>query len=453
MKQEKPARGEATLPVKAEREPVLAVAEESKTQLLPQVLRSEVNLLVFPFFVLSRQEVRQRLKLEYRARLEEDGRRWEILWRVTANPEFGFPGPFDRRVHRALEQLITERGFPVENPIPFSFYELCARLDLSDSGRNLRLLREALKRIKATTVESRGAFYSKATEQRIEDVFSLYDRVIFRGERLPDGRTAESNLLFLGARYLESLNAHYVRPLDFRFYKSLKSDIAQRLYELLGVKFYYLFRREADSAAEGPGIVYRYSTLCRLLPLLPQRYVSKARQVLDPAHRELRRRGYLAEVLWEEIPSEKGDWRVRYRPGPEAWAEHRRFSQEKAPSPPTSRVSAVDELPLGEPATVEEAEPDRGDSPEEVREAEAEALVAEILATTGDPHSGRFYRRLAQEALRRPRLMDLIYRCLSEVKVEAREGEIRNRGAAFVDKLKRYCRAAGIPLRLRGFGG
>ena len=48
--------------------------------------------------------------------------------------------------------------------------------------------------------------------------------------------------------------------------------------------------------------------------------------------------------------------------------------------------------------------------------------------------------------------MDLIYRCLSEVKVEAQEGEIRNRGAVFTDKLRRYCQRAGIELRLRGFG-
>ncbi len=421
---------------------------DAGTQLLPQVLRSEVNLLVFPFFVLSRQEVRRRLKLEYRTRLEAEGRRWEILWRVTANPEFGFPGPFDRRVHRALEQLLTERGLPVENPVPFSFYDLCTRLDLPDSGRNLRLLKEALRRIKATTVESRGAFYSKAAATRIEDVFSLYDRVIFRGDRLPDGRVAESNLLYLGTRYLESLNAQYVRPLDFRFYKSLQSDIAQRLYELLGVKFYYLFRRLGGAdpeAAEGPGILYRYSTLCHLLPLKSQRYFSQACQVLEPAHRELRRRGYLGEVSWEEIPGERSDWRVRYRPGPQAWAEFRRFARSLPPSSPEPTTGRPEELPLWEPEPA-------GEAPE-AAEAEAQALVAEILETTQDPHSERFYRRLAQEAVRRPRLMDLIYRCLSEVKVEAREGGIRNRGAAFTEKLQRYCRRAGIPLSLRGFGG
>jgi hypothetical protein len=70
---------------------------------------------------------------------------------------------------------------------------------------------------------------------------------------------------------------------------------------------------------------------------------------------------------------------------------------------------------------------------------------------TGDEHSRPFYAKLAQLAIANPRLWDLIYRTLGEVKEEAHEGLIRTtKGAVFTDKLKRYCKERGIDLGLRG---
>jgi len=87
-------------------------------------------------------------------------------------------------------------------------------------------------------------------------------------------------------------------------------------------------------------------------------------------------------------------------------------------------------------------------------EAEAQALVEEILQVVGDEHSRGFYVKLARRALEEPILLDLIYRCLSEVKEEEREGLIRTtKGAVFVDKLKRYCKERGIELKRWGAGG
>ena len=277
-------------------------------------IKTEANFANFPFFALSRQEAARKTKTEYRVSAERDGQRLEVLWQVTSNAEFGYPGPFDRKVHKAVEYLITERGFPVQNPIPFTAYRILKLLNFSTrSGNNVTKIKETLRRVVLTGVTSEGTFYDKSGKQYISDTFHLYDRVIFRGKQFPDGTVADTNYLFLSQWYLASLNAHYVRPIDFHYLKSLKSDIAGRLYEMLGLKFYGVFLNQRSYWR------VEYKELSSLLPITAQRYYAQACQKLTPAHQELVDTGFLKKVEWEQ--EKKVAWFIRYYPGIRARAE------------------------------------------------------------------------------------------------------------------------------------
>ena len=279
---------------------------------VPASLRCEVNGLVYPFFFLAKGASPDFIETSM-VRKEGD-RTVTAVWRVTPHPASGRPGPLAHRVHRAVEQLITERGLPVENPIPFSIHNLCQRMGIQAGGTEYRKIRAALVAIRGTQVESRGMFYAKSQARYIDQIFSLYERIIFAGERFPDGSVAEHNLLYLGTWYMESLNSQYVKPLDYDYYLKLHTPIARRLYELLGVKFYGI--------ADNPGAVirYRYSTLCKLLPVKKHDYRSRMRQQLGPAHEELLRGGFL-ESTWDNPVPHRKDWYVIYRPGPKALDE------------------------------------------------------------------------------------------------------------------------------------
>jgi hypothetical protein len=118
-------------------------------------------------------------------------------------------------------------------------------------------------------------------------------------------------------------------------------------------------------------------------------------------------------------------WLLVYYPGPRALEEIQRLGREARPG------ELLD--------------------PEAQAAAEVEMLKTDLLSVLGDVHSQAFYGKLAWRAQEEPRLKELIYRCLSEVKEEAHEGLIRTtKGAVFTDKLKRYCRERGIELGLRG---
>ena len=70
---------------------------------LPKIINSEVNLLVFPFFALERKNIK--LETEYREVVKRGDKKIEIIWNVSANAKYGYPGLFDREVHKAIEQL------------------------------------------------------------------------------------------------------------------------------------------------------------------------------------------------------------------------------------------------------------------------------------------------------------------------------------------------------------
>ena len=292
------------------------------------ILRSEVNLLNLPFFALWDKDLRRRRKVEFTDVEERDGTKLQILWRVTGDSELGYPGPLDRKVFRAIEHIITSQMPPLENPVRLgSFAEIAKLLDFKKRKGSYdkwvyKRIKESIQRISATRAFSKGSWTRRSKEpdgkiikRYLEDgPFSIYARPFFAWEELPNGTIADTNYLELGSWYLESLNARYVRPLDYNYYKSFKTNIGPRLYELLGTKFYGWKRGQAPRR-------FRYSTLTQLLPATKQRYLAKAKQMLDPGHEELKQTGFLSAYRWEPLEGETGDWMVYYWPGRRALNE------------------------------------------------------------------------------------------------------------------------------------
>jgi len=287
---------------------------------LTKIINSEVNLLVFPFFSLSTKGLKNKTTTIYQEIIKKGNQEINLLWKVSSTSEYGYPGPFDRKVQQAISEILSEilkKEREIKNPIPLgSLYNLCKRMNISYSGAEYRKIKEAFKRIKTTSIESKGTFYSKDKKQWIEDIFSLYDRVIFKGEKISDNEISDNNYLFLGSWYLQNLNSFYIKPVDYNYLQSLKSKIASRLYEILGVKFYGLRNKRENF------ICYRYSKLCQLLPVIPHEYISLAKQQLDPGNNELIDTGFISKFDWSENGNK--DWLIYYWPGERAKEEIKR---------------------------------------------------------------------------------------------------------------------------------
>jgi len=270
-------------------------------------LPSEVNFLLLPFFALSRQDAAEKEKMEYKREVNRGGGKEVISWEVSASSKYGYPGPFDKKVYKAVEEIVTGEGFPVENPIEFSIYKILTLMGRKKpGGRDYRQVRGSLEKLTATTIKSEGSFYLKGRRKYLDDVFSLFSRITFTGDERANGERADKNYLYVNSWFLENINEFYLRPLDYQFYKQLNGEISKRLYELLGVKF---FRIIQDG---NPALRFSYDTLTKLIPLRKQDYPSKAKQVLSPAHKELTDKNFLARVDWKKT---RDSLLVYYYPG------------------------------------------------------------------------------------------------------------------------------------------
>src|SRR5262249_23174691 len=155
----------------------------------------------------------------------------EFLFRATRNTATPYPGPLARSAHLAFLSLVTERGLPFQNPITWSWRDLCRRMGISCSGRTVERLKAAIRSTKGLMISSQYAIYSKESGRLIrtqDRELSLYDEIAFASELLPGGEVAETNHLWLSDWYLRNLNALFTAPLDYELWRRLdeRSSIA-----------------------------------------------------------------------------------------------------------------------------------------------------------------------------------------------------------------------------------
>jgi len=274
--------------------------EEKKNEnneIVDNVLKLEVNLMNYPFFLIDNKKNKIN-KIELKTTVNRMGTKTEIYWHVYSNSEYGLPSQFDKEVYMVIQEILESIPKPVTNPIPIgSIYSLIKKLCISNTTNNYKNVKKALERISVTRIKSVGAFYSKDKKVWIEDLFGIFDRIVWKGEIKVDGSIAEQNYIYLGSKFLENINSNYVKPIDRTYYKKeLRFPISKRLYELLGVKFYAIFQNK-----NAPNYIrFSYDNLCDIIPMTNYIYVSKIKQKLEPSLKNLQNTGFLSNYKIEK---------------------------------------------------------------------------------------------------------------------------------------------------------
>lgn len=286
---------------------------------IPRTLRTEFNFLKFPFFDLTKDK--KRTKIEIHEKVPTPQGDYEMLWKVTRGAESDFPGAFEKRLHRAVEQIINEMPKPVSNPICVgNITDLAKKMGIDkDAGKNFLDISRSLRNILKATIDAKGTFQVKEGKVKrfVDRSFHLYDQLVMKGETLPDGTTAGSIYLWLGDWYLQNINQNYVVPLDWPYYNHLAGSVTKRMYEYFSIQFFVALEKEHEH------VDVWYSKLCEYFPI--NRYIRlwEARKQLKEAHTAHLASGYFAEVEWLES-SAKDDWQIRYWIGARAREEYAR---------------------------------------------------------------------------------------------------------------------------------
>lgn len=289
---------------------------------------AEANFTRLPFALVNDKEIKKAKEILIDRTVRSPGGLQRRLWRATPGTS-GMPGPFDHSVFRAIERIALDstirRGLPLQGPVFFHLKTIIEMLGLYYCSKNIRFISNAFDRLQELSIEDmeflrrarpRSGSSSEAKRggrgRGTRGKIHLVDRIKAAGEMVRDGASmavAGTYAVTFGREYEDSVNDHYVRPLDWDLWVELKRPVARRLVELLDMDFYGL--------RNGPHVAYEYSELCGLLPCKIQRFLSLAKNVLDPAHEELAQAGYL-RYDWETASN--GRWRLLYNPGPRWYA-------------------------------------------------------------------------------------------------------------------------------------
>jgi plasmid replication initiation protein len=253
------------------------------------LIKVESNLEEFPFFQLGRR--RQEGTATYERTIE--GKNASVLkqrFEVSAS-KYSLPGPLDMDVYLAVLELLEIRGgMPESGRLYFSLYELLQILGWQLGGRTYAKLKESLRRIALTGIESENAFYSKGEDRLITDSFRLWS--VHFSETTTKGSDSESSssrhYIRFDEWFIRSFQDHYLKGLDTTFYWELDSPLSRRLYRLVDHKI-----RDSQNGLKWEADLLE---LQRQLPLAKYPYASKVKTVLKPAHKELVGKGFLASV-------------------------------------------------------------------------------------------------------------------------------------------------------------
>lgn len=223
--------------------------------------------------------------------------RWsDHYWEVRESKGLGLPGCMEQDVYVALLELLEQRGgMPEDRTLWFSTRSLIKILGWPDSGTQYKRVKQALKCISSTTIDSRRAFYNPRLKKFVSDNFQLFTVHLSEAEDYEGETVEERNHLIFHPYFADSYRESYEGKLDTEFYWSLQSHVARRLYRLLD--------RRACEKREGGARTWEADLfeVRDLIPLSDYRYASKIKQILDKdAHSELRDKGFLRSVTYSE---------------------------------------------------------------------------------------------------------------------------------------------------------
>jgi hypothetical protein len=328
----------------------LALTEPSSPAELPaepydalsplNTIRTETVLSRFPVHNLAKKG-----KVDIRIVRHTGAGAVQLKWEVSFSDRYGQP----RQLAYKLDTLIVNRRIDEEGrPLPTlirigSLKEICKQLEMQESGKNTRDVRNALLQNATAFINAQIVYRAgDGAERRLEAGFTRYG-VVFTGETLPDGRRADAVYITLNAPYRDVVNTAPVRPLDYDYLKALTPG-AQRFYEVVSFRIYAALKNG------WPVAKLTYSDYCAFSA--QQRYFDHEhfRVQMYKIHKPHLESGYLKSITVDVLTDEEGrsDWLMNYVPGVKARSEFRSFTEkeQKAGKPDSKAQMAQPASPL-----------------------------------------------------------------------------------------------------------
>lgn len=250
MSEQPPPEPGAKVVVKAEEtksqpavepQPIKQPTKQVISQAISKNGRDEMNLVEFPFALLSTRTNPDVKTIEISKQgTNRKGELVEQKWTVTGSDKFGLPTIVGEEVYIVLMALTHQDGFKSQE-ISFKASEALRQLGWRLDGQSYWRLRKALRVLSGVNIYAQNLFYDNKLKDYItEKKFSIIANYDWYGD---EDKTIKINWdKFLWT----SFKNNYIKAIDTDFYFSLSSAIAQRLYRILDKRFYRKSKVEFD---------------------------------------------------------------------------------------------------------------------------------------------------------------------------------------------------------------
>lgn len=270
--------------------------ESAQLQVNERALRNDFNLSRLPYFITAHDSGNRQRDIYFELSPDTDGEK--AIWEVQ-HSRLGLPGSFDRDVWLGILEIINEATNGGNSGCP-EFVDLgtlrgfLRRIGKSgNGGKDIAMLKEAIERMARTMCVSRKSYKCPTAGGYLGKVFQLIDGWGFIGEEDGKGRSHEINFVQINAYVRKNLDSGYIALLDVKYLRSLKTEIAKQLYQLLS----YLFWKAASKDRNHCSLPWQH--LANYLGITSWDSMSRAKKRLKPALDELVKREYLSSYAWD----------------------------------------------------------------------------------------------------------------------------------------------------------
>ena len=263
--------------------------------------RDELNFAEFPLAQLGARDGGQTC-LVFSDTVFDKGLGREVTRKLTISPslQHGLPTPADDEVILGLVQLSKHRNFE-DRKVPFTRYQLIRLLGWPDESTSYARVKESLFRWLGVTLHYEKAWWSKADQCWVDKGFHLLDEVKLLDRR---STTAVSSFTW-NETVFQSFESGYLKRLDFEFYRSLKTDLAKRMYRFLDKRFHHRDDLEfglTTFAFEHLGVARSYHN-------------GGLKRLVKKPIAELEARGFIEKEGERFTSPRRGEWAVRFKKG------------------------------------------------------------------------------------------------------------------------------------------
>jgi hypothetical protein len=291
--EERQAIASVLQPPSSEEQPTLPLTLPIlESPFLPEYIQAEAFLEVSGFFTPSSKRIRRIYTKEKKLReyTDEQGKRHTLKVEISANHKLGLPITSDLDYYRAFLKIcdeVVDSDGRFQIPIAVPTKKLVRYAGKKWNPKTRHEIDEFFDRMASTLMK--GAIYlARKKDYETKGRGTVFSFVVTKGERMRNGKIADTNYIWPSPWFLSNYYYRYTRPIDFEFYKRLRKPIAKSLYTLLEHGWF---------AAEGKPYAKNYPALCEEFLLTQYRYLADIKKQLDPSHEELQKLGFLER--WE----------------------------------------------------------------------------------------------------------------------------------------------------------